>query len=146
MRRDEITGAPLSPTSSRSRGDTASTFYPAYEPPTACRAIVPYVPPMPSLVPPSDSGNQTVFSFPEGGIAAEISVETPAINQDDLGDLEAMTDDEVSTGSGFVYDEEEESYLYSEKYGQKRQRMEKEKNRTGWNLNCRGGEGVDSQR
>lgn len=127
MRRDEVTGAPLSPTSFRSRGDTTSTLYPAYVPPEGCRAIVPYVPPMPPLVPPSDSGNQTLPTFPEGGIAAEISVDTTGIDEEDQADLESLSDDEVSTGSGFVYNEEVLNDLFTDKYGQRRQDMEKKK-------------------
>jgi hypothetical protein len=100
---------------------------------------------MPPLVPPSESGNQTLFTFPEGGIAAEISVDTAGIDQEDLADLQSMTDDEVSTGSGFVYDEEVLNDLFTDKYGQKRQEMEK-KNRTAWDHNCRGGKDLDSQR
>ena len=71
--------------------------------PSLCTDIMPWVPPL-MTSPESESGNQNLTTVPEGGIAAEITVEC-SDSSDERIDLDATSDDDVSTGSGFVYDD-----------------------------------------
>ena len=115
-RTNEDDGAPSS-------SQSQQHYYPAWVPPVPpepCRALVPYVPPQTALVPQSESGNETVITPSEGGIADEISVTSDTFNP-------VLEDDAVSTGSGFIYDETRIQELNGDRYGQKRLEVEREK-------------------
>ena len=77
----------------------------------------------------SESGNQTVQENSEGGIAAQISLASDDIPDDisgDIGDdyldIEENEDEDVSLGSGFIYDDEVITEIFSDRFGAQRAR------------------------
>ena len=114
---------PADSSSGRISSSTSSSMYPD---PSICTAIVPWVPPLMTL-PQSESGNQNFMTVPEGGIAAEISVEG-SDSSDERIDLDVTSDDDVSTGSGFVYDDHVLEEILSDRFGTQRAETQMEKN------------------
>ena len=96
-----------------------------YPDPSICTAIVPWVPPLMTL-PESKSGNQNFMTVPEGGIAAEISVEG-SDSSDERMDLDVTSDDDVSNGSGFIYDDNVLEELLTGRFGTQRAEAQIEK-------------------
>lgn len=82
----------------------------------------------------SESGNQTVQENSEGGIAAQISLASDDIPDDipgDIGDdyldIEENEDEDVSLGSGFIYDDEVITEIFSDRFGAQRARASSKK-------------------
>ena len=113
MNREEVTEPPLH------RGSSPTQ--------TVCTAIIPWVPPLfEAFFSHSESGNTNCTSASDGGIAAQISFSNGSIPEERI-DLDATSDDEVSTGSGFIYDDDILDDLLNDKFGLKRTETEQEK-------------------
>ena len=96
--------------------------------PTECTAIVPYLPEAnAAFMYESESGNHTCTSAPEGGNAAEISVESIGFSSDDRIDLDGTEDEEVPVGAGFEYDDEVINELMNDRFGAKRAEVKAKK-------------------
>ena len=78
-------------------------------------ALIPYAPPRPITI--SESGNQNSTSVAEGGIAAQISVDTNESTFEDSIDLDLNEDEHVPMGSGFVFDDNVITELLSDRLG-----------------------------
>ena len=96
--------------------------------PTECTAIVPYRPQTnATLITESESGNQTCTSFPEGGIAAEISIDNCDSSLEGDANLALEEDEAVPVGSDFLYEDEAIEDLINDKYGHLRIETEQRK-------------------
>ena len=88
--------------------------------PSQVTAIVPYIPPPLPLL-----ETTTNVSIPNEE-PAQVSIHTGDISEEEVN-LGASEDDNVSVGSGIVYDDEVVAELLSDRFGKRRQEVEQEK-------------------